>query len=42
MDLKKQLKTKIEFIRQTDKAVVVSQSQNEIKDMKVGLFTVKE
>ena len=33
-DLKKQLKTKIEFIKQIDKAVVVSQSQNEIRDMK--------
>ena len=34
IDLKKQLKTKIEFMRETDKAVVVSQYQNEIRDMK--------
>ena len=34
IDLKKQLKTKIEFMKETDSAVVVSQSQNEIRDMK--------
>ncbi len=34
IDLKKQLISKIEFIKQTDRAVIVSQSQNEIKDLK--------